>query len=74
MKKCSDECTPCCDFCIYAYHAWFEWQAKNGEYFFERGGPIGCFIHYDEKRKRIAHCCGWCDDFYCFEQYARDVT
>lgn len=72
MRKCSSDCSPCCDFCIHAYHEWFENEAKNGDWYWERGGPIGCIIHYDERHQLIAESCGWCEDFYCFRQYERD--
>ena len=34
MKKCSNECTPCCDFCIHAYHEYYE-DEKPGPILFE---------------------------------------
>jgi len=74
MKKCSTYCEPCCDFCIYAYHEYFENAEEGylaGKYI--RGGPIGCMLHYDERHQRIAHYCGHCEDFYCYRQYEKDV-
>ena len=75
MRQCQDgKCaTPCCDFCIHAYHEYFEDPAgylANGRYI--RSGPIGCILHYDERHQRTAQFCGYCDDFYCFRQYHKD--
>lgn len=61
MIKCSDDCMPCCDFCIHAIHDEFE---LNGGTII--GGPIGCSLHEDERHQEIAENCGFCDDFHCF--------
>ena len=65
MIKCSNGCTPCCDFCIHAYHEYFEDPVEGYLNGFIRGGPIGCIIHYDEKHQEIAKHCGHCDDEFC---------
>ena len=73
MRKCSeDHCSVCCDYCIHAYHEYFEEPDGylNG---YIRGGPIGCIIHYDETHQRIAQHCGYCDDFYCFRRFRKDI-
>lgn len=59
MEKCCNECIPCCDFCSFAIHGNFE---KDGT-----TGPIGCFKHSDREHQEIAECCGFCDDFRCFQ-------
>ena len=61
MVKCSDDCIPCCDFCIHAVHEDFE---DNGKII--RGGPIGCKKHPDKEHANIALGCGYCNDFHCF--------
>lgn len=37
MIKCSVECEPCCDFCIYAIHDRLDSENEMFD-----GGPIGC--------------------------------
>lgn len=61
MILCSDDCTPCCDFCIHAFYDLFE---LHGE--IHKGGPIACLLHKDQKHQDIADGCGSCDDFHCF--------
>lgn len=73
MRKCNSFCVPCCDFCIHAYHEYFEDADEGYLNGFIRGGPIGCIIHYDEKHQKIAQSCGFCEDFYCFKQYKKEV-
>lgn len=67
MIKCYSGCVPCCDFCIHCVHSWFEIY-ENGQRKWEASEPIACTIHMDEKHKRIAQSCGYCDDFHCFRE------
>ena len=62
MTKCSDECIPCCDFCIYVN---YDTCIKDGKET-KIGGPIGCSKHLDAEHQEIAEDCGWCEEFYCF--------
>lgn len=61
MIKCSVECEPCCDFCIYAIHEEFESHEE-----IVKGGPIGCRLHEDQEHQEIAEQRSYCDDFHCF--------
>ena len=61
MTKCSIECIPCCDFCIYAN---YDTYIKDGKEI-KRGGPTGCSKHLDVEHQEIAENCGYCEDFYC---------
>lgn len=61
MVLCNNECTPCCDFCIYAIHD--KWEENGREIV---GGPIGCTKHDDQHHQEIAEDCGYCEDFHCF--------
>ena len=61
MVLCDQICSPCCDFCIYADHA----------YLFIEGTAIkcgvkGCKKHPDEHHQSMAQGLGYCKDFYCF--------
>jgi len=64
MVKCSENCTPCCDFCIYAVHEIYYDEKFGGDI---KGGPIRCDLHHDKKHDMICEFCGWCDDFHCFK-------
>ena len=44
MRKCSEECTPCCDYCQYVVHEVIEFESGKGI-----GGPIFCKLHLDEE-------------------------
>lgn len=61
MVLCNNDCTPCCDFCIYAERERIAIGRKN-----YAGGPIGCNLHKDQEHQDIAFGCGFCDDFHCF--------
>ena len=61
MTLCDKDCIPCCDFCIHTIHDSF---VVAGETI--KGGPIGCKLHRDKEKKKIAVNCGYCDDFHCF--------
>ena len=61
MILCSEECDPCCDFCIYAIQD--VWVDADGDTV--SGGPIGCNLHSDKEHQEIAEYCGCCDDFHC---------
>lgn len=69
MTTCQEFCIPCCDFCIHAYHEYFEDPEGYLAGRYIRGGPLGCIIHYDEAHQRIAQHCGYCQDFYCFRAF-----
>ena len=60
MKKCSKECTPCCDYCKYVVHEVIEVGDKKVV-----GGPIFCKLHLDEEHRRLAERCKSCEDFWC---------
>lgn len=61
MVLCSNNCDPCCDFCIYAEHEKIVYRGEECT-----GGPIGCNLHKDQEHQNIAFGCGFCDDFHCF--------
>lgn len=61
MILCSDDCIPCCDFCIHAKHS--EWDDERGHH---TGGPDKCLLYNDEVHNDIAIFCGYCDDYHCF--------
>lgn len=63
MLKCSDRCTPCCDFCIHAEHEIFEDEDLGGTIY---GPPIHCLKHPDKEHDKICLAFGFCDDFQCF--------
>ena len=63
MIKCSKECTPCCDFCIYAVHELLEDEDLGGTIY---GGPIHCELHPDEEHDKTCESCSYCEDFHCF--------
>jgi hypothetical protein len=54
MLKCSNNCIPCYDFCIYCKH-----DNNSSE-------PIGCNLHSEEKYQLTAISCGYCNNFHCF--------
>lgn len=58
MKLCSNECVPCCDFCIHAIH----WEADGITLSVE-----GCSLHLDDEHQKIAQLCYFCEDFHCFD-------
>lgn len=60
MKKCSKECTPCCDYCKYVVHEVIELGDKKIV-----GGPIFCKLHLDKEHTQLARACGSCKDFRC---------
>lgn len=49
MKKCSEECIPCCDYCKYVAHEVIEFENDKVV-----GGPIFCKLHLDEEHRRLA--------------------
>lgn len=61
MIKCSANCVPCCDFCIYAIRD----RLDSEDEMFD-GGPIGCKLHEDQEHQEIAEQCSYCNDFHCF--------
>lgn len=59
MKKCSNECTPCCDYCKFVLHELIELENQKIV-----GGPIFCKLHLDKKHTQLARACGSCKDFW----------
>ena len=62
MVLCSNNCDPCCDFCIYAEHEKIIYSGEECT-----SGPIGCNLHKDKEHQAIAYCCGYCEDYHCFK-------
>lgn len=60
MRKCSEECTPCCDYCKYVVHEVIEFENNKVV-----GGPIFCKLHLDEEHRQLARRCSYCEDFWC---------
>lgn len=60
MRKCNKECIPCCDYCKHVVHEVIEFENSKIV-----GGPIFCKLHLDEKHKKLARACSYCDDFWC---------
>ena len=60
MKKCSEECIPCCDYCKYVVHEVAEFENDKIV-----GAPIFCKLHLDEEPTYLAKRCGYCDYFCC---------
>lgn len=61
MRKCSEECIPCCDYCKYVIH---KGLLENDEVL---GAPIFCALHMDKEHTKLARGCGYCDDFWCMD-------
>jgi hypothetical protein len=61
MKLCSENCMPCCDFCIHAVHE--TWVEEGRQVI---GGPIYCRLYRDQEHDDIVFDCSYCDDFECF--------
>jgi hypothetical protein len=61
MIKCSEDCLPCCDFCVYAIH---DTYIKDGKKVIT-GGPTGCYKHLDPEHQEIAEDDAYCEDFHC---------
>lgn len=57
MKLCSESCIPCCDFCIFCIHEFYE-NIKCE--------PISCYLHQDYEHQEKARGCSYCKDFHCF--------
>lgn len=60
MRKCSEECIPCCDYCKHVVHEVIEFENDKVV-----GGPIFCKLHLDEEHRRLAERCKSCKDFWC---------
>ena len=60
VKLCSEECTPCCDYCKYVVHEVIEFENNKVV-----GGPIFCKLHLDEEHRQLARRCSYCEDFWC---------
>ena len=53
MKKCGEDCIPCCDYCKYVVHEVIEFEDGKG-----RGDPIFCKLHLDEEHRQLARTFG----------------
>lgn len=60
MVLCSENCIPCCDFCIHAIHSIGEIDGAMVKL-----APIGCGLHKDEKHQDYAIGCHYCEDYHC---------
>lgn len=60
MRKCSEECSPCCDYCKYVVHA--EFEVENNKVL---DIPIFCKLHLDKEHTRLVRRCSYCEDFWC---------
>ena len=60
MKLCSEECTPCCDYCKYVVHEVIEFENNKVV-----GGPIFCKLHLDEEHRRIGKRWSYSEDVWC---------
>ena len=60
MKKCSEECIPCCDYCKYVIHEVI--GSENNKVF---GAPIFCKLHLDREHTHLVRGCSYCADFWC---------
>lgn len=60
MKRCSEDCIPCCDYCKYIVHEVIEFENDKVVC-----GPIFCKLHLDEEHRRLAERCKSCEDFWC---------
>lgn len=63
MIKCSSDCTPLCDFCIYFAHSGIDESGARRPY---SGIVDGSYEGYCEKHRREQSLEGDCDDFHCF--------
>lgn len=66
MKKCSEECIPCCDYCKWCVHDWAEVDGSRVKI-----GVSGCDLHLAPKYQFIAIGLGYCKDFTC--KYCEEV-
>lgn len=62
MRKCSEDCIPCCDYCKYVVHK--EIKFENDKVV---GAPIFCKLHLDEEHMRLVRGCSYCEDFWCID-------
>ena len=62
MRKCSEECIPCCDYCKYVIHK--NLNSKNNKVL---GAPIFCKLHLDEEHTRLVRGYSYCEDFWCID-------
>lgn len=60
MRKCSEECIPCCDYCNYVVHEVIEFESGK-----VIGSPIFCKLHLDKEHTQLARGCSYCEDFWC---------
>lgn len=68
MQLCEHDCIPCCDFCYYSIHDFCKIDDT-----IIKGRPIGCQLHTDEEHQELAQGCCFCEDFYCFNAWIKNV-
>lgn len=59
MIRCSNECIPICDFCIWCQHERY-FDKVNGKRKLIKSQPLFCWLHF----KRVGT--GYCKNFHCF--------
>lgn len=60
MKKCSEDCIPCCDYCKYIVHEVIEFENNK-----VLGAPIFYKLPLDKEHRQLARKCSCCKDFWC---------
>lgn len=60
MVKCSEQCTPICDFCQYSVHEILEDENANPRYF--QSEPIDCLKYSHDPDISTCH---YCEEFRC---------
>lgn len=60
MKKCSEECIPCCDYCKHVAHEVIKFESSK-----VICSPIFCKLHLDEEHRQLVRRCSCCEDFWC---------
>lgn len=58
MRKCSEDCIPCCDYCKYVVHE--EIKFENNKVL---GASIFCKLHLDEEHMWLVRGYSYCEDF-----------
>ena len=72
LKLCSEECVPCCDFCVHAIHGHF-FRIKDKKAIHVLAAPIGCTRFNDEEHCNLAKSCSYCDEFDCLKNYEEEI-
>ena len=62
VTKCKD-CSPSCEFCLYAERSLFFVNEKVVETYVK-----GCNKHSDEHHQSMARFLGYCEDFHCCKE------